>query len=115
MTKKVALFVLINKNIKSVIVGDPTNCERKSKLEKITMENCIRRFPVVGSMILRRLDDQTLVKNREISRKISEFIKNERFYWIRIIQKHNVNKREIIKKASIKDLKDLAIESEQSH
>ena len=79
------------------------------------MENCIRRFPVVGAMILNNLDNQTLVRSKEISREISEFIKNERFYWMRIIQKYNDDWRQIIKKTSIKDLKHLAIESEKSY
>ena len=79
------------------------------------MENCIRRFPVVGALILNNLDDQTLVKNKEISREISDFIKNERFYWNRIIQKYNDNGRKVIKNVPIKDLKDLAIESVKSY
>ena len=74
------------------------------------MENCIRRFPVVGALILNNLDDQTLVKNKEVSREISDFIKDERFYWNRIIQKYNDNGRKVIKNVPIKDLKDLAIE-----
>ena len=79
------------------------------------MENCIQRFPFVGEMILNNLDDQSLVRSKEISRKVSEFIKNERFYWIRIIKTYNVDSRQVIKKAPIKDLKKLANESEISY
>ena len=79
------------------------------------MESCIVRFPVVGTMILNNLDHQTLVRSKEISKETSEFIKKERFYWIRIIQQYNDNWRQTIKKAPIKDLKDLAIKSEKSY
>ena len=79
------------------------------------MENCIRRFPVVGALILNNLDDQTLVKNKETSREISDFINNERFYWNRIIQKYNDNGRQNIKNIPIQDLKALAMESEKSY
>ena len=79
------------------------------------MENCIRRFPDVGTMILNNLNDQTLDRSKEISKEISEFIKKERFYWIRIIEKYNDNWSQIIKKVPIKDLKELAIESEKSY
>ena len=77
------------------------------------MENCIRRFPVVGAMIFNNLCDQNLVRSKKIGREISKFIKNERFYWVRIIRKYNNDWRYIIKKTSIKNLKDLAIESEK--
>ena len=79
------------------------------------MENCIRRFPDVVTMILNNLDDQILVRSKEISREMSEFIKKERFYWIRIIEKYNDVSSQIIKKVPIKDLKDLAIKSEKSY
>ena len=79
------------------------------------MENCIQRFPFVGEMILNNLDDQSLVRSKEISRKVSEFIRKERFYWIRIIQKYNVDLRQGIKKAPIKNLREVAVESEKSY
>ena len=79
------------------------------------MENYIRRLPFVGAMIFYNLDDQILAKSKEISREISKFIKNERFYWIRIIQKYNEKWRAVINKVAIEDLKELATESEKSY
>ena len=79
------------------------------------MENCIRRFPVVSAIILNKLDHQTLVRSKEISRRVSEFINNERFYWIRVTKKCNVDWRKVIKKVPIKNLKELAIDSEISY
>ena len=71
------------------------------------MENCIRKFPVVGTIIFNNINYQSLVKSKEMSREISKFIENERFYWIRIIQEYNDDWRQVINKTSIKDLKIL--------
>ena len=49
------------------------------------MENSIRRFALVAELILNNLDDQSLVRSKEISKEISKFTKNQRFYWIRMI------------------------------
>ena len=79
------------------------------------MENFIRRFPDGSEMIFNNLDDQSLVRSKEISRETSRFMENERFHWVRIIMKYNDNWRFITKKKSIKNLKELAIESEKSY
>ena len=41
------------------------------------MENCIKRFPIVGAMILNNLDDQSLVRSKEINKEVSKFTKNQ--------------------------------------
>ena len=79
------------------------------------MKNCIRRFPAVAEMIINNLDDQSLVRSKEISKEIAKFIENERFYWIRIIQEYNSNNTQLIKKATINNLKEIAFESEKSY
>ena len=79
------------------------------------MKSCIRRFPAVAAIIINNLDDQSLVRSKEISKEMGEFIKKERFYWIRIIQKYNHNGRQIIKKAHINNLKEIAGKSEKSY
>ena len=75
------------------------------------MENCIRKFPVVGAMIFNNLDNQSLVVSREINEEISEFIKNERFYWIRIIEGYIGGQekawKEVINKMPINVVKQL--------
>ena len=78
------------------------------------METVLKRFPFASKIILKKLDDQSLARSKEASRGITEFLENERFYWIRIIQKYNDDCRQVIKKTSIKDLKELAIQSEKS-
>ena len=56
------------------------------------METFCKRFPVVSASILKCLDDKSLVKCKEASKDICQFIEEERFHWIRmirIIMKHN--------------------------
>ena len=53
------------------------------------MEELSNRFPALIPMILKNVDDQSLVKFKETSREMSKTIFNERFYWIRILKKYN--------------------------
>ena len=43
------------------------------------MENCILRFPTVGAMILNNLDDYSLVRSKEISRKLIDSAKMKNY------------------------------------
>ena len=52
------------------------------------MEQIFKRFPVVGVLILDKLDNQTLNRSKEASKDIAGFLENEKFYWIRIIQRY---------------------------
>ena len=56
------------------------------------MEIFFKRFPLASKMILRNLDNQSLVRSKEVSREVSEILDKERFYWIRIIAKHIENR-----------------------
>ena len=56
------------------------------------MEELSIRFPTLLTKILKNVDDQSLVKFKETSREMSEFIVKDRFYWIiwiRIMKKYN--------------------------
>ena len=53
------------------------------------MEMVCKRFPCVNQKILKNLDNQSLTRSKEASRVISKFVKNERFYWIRVIKKYS--------------------------
>ena len=66
-------------------------------------------------MVLEKLDNQSLSKSKEASREIAFFLNNERFYWIQIIKNyvkhfegHEESWREVINKAPINILKEIA-------
>ena len=67
-------------------------------------------------MIFITLDDQSLVRTIEASRKLAEFLESERFYWIRFIKIYNghfvgfeLSWRQVIKKTSVTIIKELAV------
>ena len=55
------------------------------------MEDLYQRIPVVAVMIFKELNNQSLIKSKEASRELSQFMCNERFYWLRIIKMYNKN------------------------
>ena len=84
------------------------------------MEIICKRFPIASKMELTNLDDQSLYKSKQASRKIAQFIENERFYWIRIIQKHKRffgrfegTWKEVIRRIPIGVLKKLIIAAQK--
>ena len=50
-----------------------------------------RRFPLAIKNVLKNLDDESLSRTKEASRQINGFINNERFYWVRMMNKYNRN------------------------
>ena len=85
------------------------------------MENCCKRFPHVGKMILNNLDDQSLVRSKEASRGTNNLLKNERFYFIRTIGRYNrrfegykESWNEVIKKTPINILEEIAYAVEKN-
>ena len=50
------------------------------------MENFVKRFPGVSEQIFNKLEDQSLAACNEASREWNNFLTEERFWWIRIIQ-----------------------------
>jgi hypothetical protein len=40
-------------------------------------------------MIFENVNDESLVKFKETSREMSEFLVKDRFYWLRILKKYN--------------------------
>ena len=55
------------------------------------MEDLCYQFPHVAEMILKDLDDQSLIKSIEASRELDIFLNNDRIYWIRVLAKHKSN------------------------
>ena len=61
------------------------------------MEEVSNRFPSLVPMILENVNNESLVKFKETSREMSEFLINDRFYWIRILKKYDQNFEEFSK------------------
>ena len=51
------------------------------------MESIFLKIPDLGEKILKELDNQSLVKSKEVRRSWYKFINEEKGLWIRIIQK----------------------------
>ena len=84
------------------------------------MEVLCVRFPLVFKKLLFHLSDQHLIMLKEASRQVSNHIDNERYYYIRIIQKlfdqHNGwagklpgSWKKVIEKTPIKIIRQLAM------
>ena len=59
------------------------------------LENLFLRFPVLGKLILNKLDNKSLGTFKHVSRPINDFIVNEKVVWIRKILKHVGNGNEL--------------------
>ena len=51
------------------------------------MERVCRRFPLLAENIFSKVDYQSLVKCKEVSRKLEEFLKTKKVLWKQIIIK----------------------------
>ena len=56
-----------------------------------SMEDLGRRFPLISKIILNDVDNKSLANFRNASREHSNFLDNERFYWIRNVKKYFAN------------------------
>ena len=84
------------------------------------MDIVIKRFPLVSCMVLKNLDDQTLIRSKEASRQMAQFLENKGFYLILIIKKYKGNFeglkelwKEVIRKTPIDAIKQLALATQQ--
>ena len=80
------------------------------------MEKLCQAFPCIGKMIFMTLDDQSLVRIIEASRKLAEFLESQRFYWIRCIKIYDghfagfeISWKQVIKKTSVTVIKELTV------
>ena len=55
------------------------------------MEDLINRIPLIASFVFDELDNHSLLKCTEVSKELNNFIKNEKLFWLRIIQKYGKN------------------------
>ena len=57
------------------------------------MEDLCRKLPLIKKIIFKELDNQSCVTFKDASRVISNNLKNERFYWIRVLRSHTFVQR----------------------
>ena len=82
----------------------------------LAMEELCQRFPLIAHKIIKHVDNKTLINFKEAGRTTNDFLENERFYWIRIIQRynclfgelHNVWKK-VVRKTTVEIIKELAV------
>ena len=80
------------------------------------MEIIIKRFPLVGKTIFKKLDGKSLARSKQASREISEFLENEKFFYLRRVKKYKRKFQgfedswnEVIYKTPVNIIKQLAI------
>ena len=93
---------------------------QKTSVLKASMGTLCRRFPLASQMVFNHLDDQSLAQSKEASKKMAEFLDNERFYWIRIIKKyrghfegHEESWKEVVNKIPFDIVRQLAVAVQQ--
>ena len=94
----------------------------KFKVETIKRKNHIEeifwRFPHLGTQILEKLDNNSLVNCREISTWWKKFVDSDKTFWIQQIQEHisisNPSVQKTLQKENCESLQELAKSSKKS-
>ena len=80
------------------------------------MEDLDQRHPLLIKMIMKSVDDKSLVTLKKVSRRLYGFLEEERFYWLRVIQsyyKTNIKKykswKKLVDKTPSEMIKKLAL------
>ena len=80
------------------------------------MEEVCQRFPLIAKKILNHIDNETFINFKKVSRNNADFLKKERFYWIRIIRRYNCLFGElhevwkkVVSKTPVEIIKELAV------
>ena len=75
----------------------------------------LSRFPCIAQDIFKELDNRSLIKCRKLSVPVQNFIDNEKFIWIRPMQKYSGNMEEfyeqwkvVIRKTPVELVKELS-------
>ena len=80
------------------------------------MQKVCQKFSLIAQKILNHVDNETLINFKEAGRSNDEFLRKERFYWIRIIQRYNCLFgelkeiwRKVVRKTPLEIIKELAV------
>ena len=55
------------------------------------MEDVSERHPILIKTMMRNVDNKSLDTLKKVSRELSGFLEEERFYWLRVIQSYDEN------------------------
>ena len=84
------------------------------------MDVIFKRFPAVRRMVLKNLDNQSIVRSVKANRGFAEILVKERLYWIRIIKKYVGNFKgvkeswkEVLHRTPVEVIKELALTVEK--
>ena len=58
-------------------------------VQPIAMEDLCRKIPLIRKNIFEELDDKSFVNFKVASREINDNLRNERFYWIRVLSTYH--------------------------
>ena len=73
-----------------VTIGE-SHCVKNQHFKEIyfcIMESIFEKIPDLGDKIIKELDNQTLVKCKEVQRSWNNFINKEKILWFRMIQNY---------------------------
>ena len=80
------------------------------------MEEIVLRFPVIAQQIFEQLDNQDLIKFREVDKSFCSSIDQNRLIWTRMIKKYIKDNNKfrkswklVMEKVTVKTLEDLAL------
>ena len=62
---------------------------------RLWIDTILLRFPSIAQDIFKELDNKSLIKCRKLSVPVQNFIDNEKFIWIRRMQKYRVSHSEM--------------------
>ena len=86
------------------------------------MESIFEKIPDLGDKIIKELDNQTLVKCKEVQRSWNKFINKEKILWFRMIQKYigvknefSIAWRKVLTKVPADFVSQVAITTQQFH
>ena len=80
------------------------------------MEDLSKKVPLMNRWILKNVDDKTLVNVKEASQEINQVLVEDRFFWIRMMYKHDGSFKEfqepwkrVISRTPVGNVKQLAL------
>ena len=88
--------------------------------EDSVIDGIILRFPVVAQGIFKELNNETLTTCRNVSRLWCDYLDNQKFCWVRMIQKYRKNMKntyhqwkKVFKHTPVAIVKEISVSTQQ--